>query len=166
MPACTTPLFRPVWCWATAGSFSRTVTSRPLFVTKRCRASASPTIPPPTMPIRWSATSGARQLLDGAGQARPDERDQTLLQIPLTVARMDLDIGVSGRGRDRLVGAGAVLAQLAGQKLISDELLDLVRRHHGCALAFGELARQIATRRGESRSGRLTYGIERPVTLG
>ena len=52
MPAWTTPLLRPVWWWATSGSFSRTVTatSSPMPVMRWARA--TPTMPPPTIPTR------------------------------------------------------------------------------------------------------------------
>ncbi len=55
MPACTTPELWPVWWVATAASFSKTTTGTPLAVS--CLATASPTIPAPTMPTGAAARS-------------------------------------------------------------------------------------------------------------
>src|SRR6478735_3257158 len=60
MPACTTPELCPVWCWATRLSFSKTTTRVPGRRRTSSRPTASPMIPPPTMPtVSWSAISGA-----------------------------------------------------------------------------------------------------------
>src|SRR4051794_3998550 len=49
MPACTTPLEWPVWCWATSASFSRTATLLFGLRSSSSRAVARPRMPAPTM---------------------------------------------------------------------------------------------------------------------
>ena len=44
-----TPLLRPVWCAASAGSFSSTTSGRPGARASSASAVASPTMPPPMM---------------------------------------------------------------------------------------------------------------------
>lgn len=47
MPACTTPLLWPVWCWPIASSFSNTARRNEGYRSSTSRAVASPMIPPP-----------------------------------------------------------------------------------------------------------------------
>src|SRR5512146_1148313 len=81
MPACTTPELCPVWCCATAVSFSKTVTGIPDAAS--WRAIARPTMPAPTIPnappvppslpaiTRTSWFSVTRRTAGGADDAVP-----------------------------------------------------------------------------------------------
>src|SRR5690242_1101210 len=75
-----TPELRPVWWVATAGSFSRTVTSSPRRVS--ARAVASPTIPPPTITTLIGTpghpSSGQREARGWGGSAVRTEPQQQL----------------------------------------------------------------------------------------
>src|SRR3954452_7631348 len=132
MPAWTTPLLRPVWCIAPAGSFSRTVTSCPGRRSCSSRATASPTMPPPTtMVLRPASTTSG--ISGGAGHRQDVEgRVELLLR---QVAAFDV-AALDDHLPDRLALLQRLLRHLGGV-LVADVL---VQRRDDRRRRLGQLA--------------------------
>ncbi len=64
-----------------------------------------------------------------------------------------------------LAAAGSLSPSLLASSWVADELLELVRRHHGRGLALGQLAGQIGTRADLRGRGRFAHRVERLVAL-
>src|SRR4051812_16049069 len=78
MPAWTTPLLCPVWCRPTSGSRSSTHSDRPGWRSSTSRATARPTMPPPTT---------RRSVRVGGASTRRDGSKKGLVPAVRTAAR-------------------------------------------------------------------------------
>src|SRR4029453_5152931 len=135
----TTPLLRPVWCWARAGSFSSTVTSSPIPATRWARA--TPTMPPPTIPTR-------RAPMPGTSTGRRSACPRPAFQLPLDpgvgagepVLQADLWLPAEDRAHQGEVGVGAADALGLGQVVTLLDGLAGGLGHHVYQLVHGDHA--------------------------
>ena len=71
MPAWTTPLLWPVWCWASSGSRSSTTTLAPGRRRFSSQATASPRMPPPTTAMSCSSADTGPEVSRTTLDSRP-----------------------------------------------------------------------------------------------
>src|SRR5688500_7822572 len=134
-----TPLLRPVWCRASAGSFSSTATEIPGNRSVICIAVDSPTIPPPITARSKSAIH--------LPHSTPRPARETLLYFDPSASRLSSGSADRQRislvlvGDDRAFGHDRALAQdeVAGDRgADADSYVVLDRRLENDAVVFGD----------------------------